>query len=169
LKTALFISIFILACLGVAAAVPQQLIVIHNQGTLAMRNASEVTLTVYNDTGLKTMANLTGIGSDWFSPSSVFKTPDYSYRTLYGILATNTTENATLNIYTENWNPAAAQNYIVLFAYRNVSSSQVTAFNGTTLQAPAAMEISLALYIPTGANKTFTFDILFNTIYVGEP
>jgi hypothetical protein len=161
LKTALFISVFILACLGAAAAVPQQLIVIHNQGTLALRNATALSLTIYNDTELKTLANLTGIDPNWFSPSSIFKTPDYSYRTLYGILATNTTENATLNIYTENWNPSTAQDFIVLFAYRNVSSSQVTAFNGTTVQAPAAMEISLALYIPAGSNKTFTFDIRF--------
>jgi hypothetical protein len=147
--------------------------------TLTVPDSAPIFLKICNDSSLTALANLTEITPDWFSPSMIYG--DYGYRTVYGVLTTNKTQNVTLNIYTENWinatscssdppYPPDLDSCVLLFSYRNISSIDVVDFNGTMIQAPSIMEIDLTLYIPTGApTLAFSFDIVFNTAYTGEP
>jgi hypothetical protein len=172
MKPSILASLVLLTCIAIATVESSSLsyLSIHNDGTIIHAAPDHVTFTIYNDTGLKTPANLTGLSNSTFSPSQQLYNPDYFYRIFYGVLTANKTENVTLNIYTENWNPPITPNYMTLYAYRNLSSLEVTELNGSTLQAPATIIISLCLYIPAGCPiKTFTFDIVFNTHYSGEP
>jgi hypothetical protein len=121
-----------------------------------------VTLTVYNDSNLKTQANLTGLNNETFDPSSIYE--NYSYRYVYGMLTSSEPENVSLNVYTENWNPPDAANYVYLFVFRNLTSPDVEYLNGTTIQAPAIMQIELTLYTLANLPSTdypFSFDVSF--------